>query len=97
MRPLRGRPEKTCPQFDITKFRDRDRLYMTDEHQVQPVAASHNFRSERAKSLWSRCVQELGEILPTFQRALFEMAFPGSNPGTPANHCRLCGLFPPSE
>ncbi len=51
------------------KFCSRDRLYPTEGHPVQLVAASHNSCSRHAKSLWSRCVPELGEILPTFQRA----------------------------
>jgi hypothetical protein len=46
------------------------------------------------KSLWSLYVPETGGIRPTFQRAFSKTTFPGSNPGAPANHCRLSRAFP---
>ena len=70
------------------KLRGRDRFASDWWAPVQLLAASHNFRSGRGKSLWPRCVPKSGEICPTFQRAFSETSFPGSNPGAPADQCR---------
>src|SRR5262245_21866804 len=52
--------------------------------QAMSLALEH-VNSGHAKSLWSRYVPNSGEFLPTFQSAFPKSAFPGSNPGAPAD------------
>jgi hypothetical protein len=86
--------EMTVRQPDIRKFLAEIGFVSGTHQPVRPAGAYHRPESSQAKSLWSPNVPKSGEICPTFQRAFCEMAFPGSSPGAPANHCRLSRAFP---